>query len=246
MLIILASTYRKDSANILDEVVSLCHEGILSSAQPDAHNTIDPSSSTWAWLTTAHGELSLASIPTLQQNFTAPMRAAIVPRTYKAAISCGQLMSLTEMQAAHDKINHTLFRWSTIIESCNRWVDGERYETCSVLTDIAKHVGFGYSGPLKSVLIIDFHIRKFLEFSQRSTERHLEILLKESTDLSLIVKKVIWGYPLTRHQMIILMFYDLDFLMKTVDEVLKQNKFNSIYQPGFFVCRSSTSCSYCD
>ena len=143
-------------------------------------------------------------------------------------------MHLTEMQAAHDKINHTLAKWITIIGSCHRWVDGERYETCSVLTDIVRDAGMGYIGPLTSVDIIDFHIKKFLEFSKQTTERHLEILLKESTDLSLIVKKVIWGYPLTRHQMIILMFYDLDFLMKTVDEVLKQNKFNPIYQPGFF------------
>ena len=34
--------------------------------------------------------------------------------------------------------------------------------------------------------------------------------------------------------MIILMFYDVDFLMKTVDIVLKQNKYNPIYQPGYF------------
>ena len=34
--------------------------------------------------------------------------------------------------------------------------------------------------------------------------------------------------------MIILMFYDLEFLMKTVDVVLKQHKFNPIYYPGFF------------
>jgi hypothetical protein len=154
--------------------------------------------------------------------------------TFRAALSCGQLMSLTMMQAAHDKINHTLLKWREIIGSCHRWVDGERHETCSVLTDIVRHGGMGYNGPLKSVDIIDFHIGKFLEFSQRTTARQLEILLKESTDLPLIVKKIIWGYPLTRHQMIILMFYDLDFLMKTVDEVLKQNKFNPIYYPGFF------------
>ena len=60
------------------------------------------------------------------------------------------------------------------------------------------------------------------------------MLLKESIDLSLIVKKIIWGYPLTRHQMIILMCYDVDFLMKTVDIVLKQNKYNQIHQPGYF------------
>ena len=60
------------------------------------------------------------------------------------------------------------------------------------------------------------------------------MLLKESIDLSLIVKKIIWGYPLTRRQMIILMFYDVDFLMKTVDIVLKQSKYNQIHQPGYF------------
>ena len=60
------------------------------------------------------------------------------------------------------------------------------------------------------------------------------MLVKESTDLSLIVKKIVRGYPLTRHQMIILMFYDVDFLMKAVDIVLKQNKYNQCYQPGYF------------
>ena len=129
----------KIAANVIDQVVSLCHEGILSGAQPDAHNTIDPSSSTWDWLTTAHGELSLASIPTLQPNITAPVRAAIVPRTFRAALSCGQLMSLTMMQAAHDKINHTLLKWSKIIGSCHRWVDCERHETTYTNTCINVH-----------------------------------------------------------------------------------------------------------
>ena len=151
----------------------MCHEGVLSGAQPDAHNTIDPSSSTWDLLTTARGELSLASIPTLQPNFTAPMRAAIVPRSYKAAVASGELMSLTEMQAAHDKINHTLRKWAGVIEACDRWIDGERHESCSVLTEIAEKAGFGYRGPLRPVLIIDHHVRGFLDFSARSTERHL-------------------------------------------------------------------------
>ena len=30
------------------------------------------------------------------------------------------------------------------------------------------------------------------------------------------------------------MFYDVDFLMKTVDQVLTQNKHNPLYQPGFY------------
>ena len=34
--------------------------------------------------------------------------------------------------------------------------------------------------------------------------------------------------------MIIIMFYDVDFLMKAVDIVLRQNKYNPIYQPGYF------------
>ena len=62
-----------------------------------------------------------------------------------------------------------------------------------MLTEIAEKAGFGYRGPLRPVLIIDHHVRGFLDFSARSSERHLEMLLKESTDLSLIVKKVIWG-----------------------------------------------------
>ena len=130
----------KITADITEKVLSMCHEGVLSGAQPDAHNTIDPSSSTWDLLTTARGELSLASIPTLQPNFTAPMRAAIVPRQYKAAAQCGELMHLTEMQASHDKINHTLQKWAGIIEACNRWIDGERHGYCSVLAEIAEHV----------------------------------------------------------------------------------------------------------
>ena len=39
---------------------------------------------------------------------------------------------------------------------------------------------------------------------------------------------------LTRHQMRILMLYDVDFLMKTVDVVLKQNRYNQCHQPGYF------------
>ena len=58
--------------------------------------------------------------------------------------------------------------------------------------------------------------------------------MKESISLSLIVKQIIWGYPLTRHHMIILMFYDVDFLMKTIDVVLKQNKYNPCIQPGYY------------
>ena len=34
--------------------------------------------------------------------------------------------------------------------------------------------------------------------------------------------------------MIILMFYDVDFLMTTVDVVLKQNKYNPCFQPGYY------------
>jgi len=103
-----------------------------------------------------------------------------------------------------------------------------------VIRDIAENSGFGYRGPNNPVQVIDYMVSEFLAYSDNSTQRHLEILLKESTDLSLIVKKIVWGYPLTRHQLIILMFYDLDFLMKTVDIVLKQNKYNQTYQPGYF------------
>ena len=30
------------------------------------------------------------------------------------------------------------------------------------------------------------------------------------------------------------MFYDVDFMIKTVDQVLKQNELNPLYQPGYF------------
>ena len=33
--------------------------------------------------------------------------------------------------------------------------------------------------------------------------------------------------------MILIMFHDVDFLMKTVDVVLKQNKYNPCFQPGY-------------
>ena len=31
-----------------------------------------------------------------------------------------------------------------------------------------------------------------------------------------------------------LMFYDIDFLMKVADEILTQNKLNALYQLGFY------------
>ena len=59
-------------------------------------------------------------------------------------------MSLTEMQAAHDKVNPTLRKWAGVIEACNRWIDGERHENCSVLKEIAEEGGFGYMGSKSS------------------------------------------------------------------------------------------------
>ena len=100
--------------------------------------------------------------------------------------------------------------------------------------ELAQDVGFGYNGPLDSKLIIGWHVQAFLRYSNNSINRHLEHVVKEFTSPPVLVKKLIWGYPLTRHQCIILMFYDVDFLIKTVDQVLKQNKLNSLYQPGYF------------
>ena len=52
----------KIAANAIEKVVSLCHKGVLSGAQPDAYNIIASSTLQWESLTTAHGELNLGSI----------------------------------------------------------------------------------------------------------------------------------------------------------------------------------------
>ena len=39
------------------------------------------------------------------------------------------MMSLTEMQIAHDKIHPTLQRWAGVIEACHRWIDGDVMKT---------------------------------------------------------------------------------------------------------------------
>ena len=127
--------------------MSKCHEGVQSGAQPDAHNTIDPSYAMWEFLT-GGTELRLSNIPTLQQNFTAPMRRVVMPRSFSAAVPCGEMMSLTEMQAARDKVHPTLRKWTGVIEACHRWIDGERHENCSVLKDIAEEGVFGYVAPM--------------------------------------------------------------------------------------------------
>ena len=222
------------TANTTEEVVSKCHQGVLSNAQPDAHNTIDQSYPMWELLTGSGGELMPGSVRMLQPNFTAPIRHAIIPRSFTAAVATGELMNLTSMQAAHDKVDNTLRERIHDIDACDRWIDGERYENCSVIRDIVENSGFGYRGPNSPVQVIDYMVRECLAYSDKSIQRHLEMLLKESTDLSLIVKKIVWGNPLTRHQLIVLMFYDLDFLMKTVNIVLKQNKYNQTHQPGYF------------
>ena len=175
------------TANTIEEVVSKCHQGVLSNARPDAHYTIDQSFPMWKLLTGSSGELMLGSILTLQ------LRHAIIPRSFTAAMETGQLMNLTSMQAAHDKVDNTLKKWVHAIDACDRWIDGERYENCSVMRDIAENTGFGYRGPNNPVQVIDYMVRELLAYSDNSTQRHFEMLLKESTDLSLIVKKIVWG-----------------------------------------------------
>ena len=70
---------RRLAANNTEDVVSQCHEGIQSGAQPDPHNTIDSSYAMWELLT-GGTELRLSSILTFQPNLTAPMRRVPVPR----------------------------------------------------------------------------------------------------------------------------------------------------------------------
>ena len=91
-------------------------------------------------------------------------------------------MNLTSLRAAHDKVDNTLRKWVSVIDACDRWIDGERYENCFVIRDIAENSGFGYRGPNSPVRVIDYMVREFLAYSDKSTQRHLEMLLKESTD----------------------------------------------------------------
>ena len=188
------------AANHTEVVVSQCLEDVKSGALPDARNTIDPNYYIWALLTGSGTELRLSNIPGLQPSF---YRRVILPRAFYAATVCGELMTLTDIQAAHDLVHPILRKWNGVIEACHRWLDGYRDENCSVLRDIAEEGAFGYDGPNKPVRVSDYHVRTFLAYSGNSTLRHLEIIVKESSSLSLIVKHIIWGYPLTRHQMII-------------------------------------------
>ena len=102
-------------------------------------------------------------------------------------------MSLTDIQAAHVFVNPTLSRWTSVMEACHRWIDGERRESWSVLKDIAEEGGFGYVGPNEPVRVIDYHVRQFLAYSGNSIHRHLEVIVEESIDLSLIVKRLSGG-----------------------------------------------------
>ena len=80
---------RRVTANTTEGVVSKCHQGVLSNARPDAHNTIDQSYPMWKLLIGSSGELMLGSVLTLQPNFTAPIRHAIIPRSFTAAVATG-------------------------------------------------------------------------------------------------------------------------------------------------------------
>ena len=129
---------RRLAANNTEVVVSQCLVNLQSGAQPDAHNTIDPHYAIWDLLIDSGTELRLSVFPLLQQNFTAPTGRVIIPRAFSAAVACGELMSLTDIQAAHDFVNPTLSRWTSVIDACHRWIDGERRKNCSVLKDIAE------------------------------------------------------------------------------------------------------------
>ena len=103
-----------------------------------------------------------------------------MPGAFSAAAACGGMMSLTEIQAAHDLVHPILRKWTGVIEACHRWIDEERRENCSVLKDVAKEGGFGYVGPNEPVRVIDYHVRQFLAYSGNSIHKHLEVLVKES------------------------------------------------------------------
>ena len=225
------SPTRRLAANNTEVVVSQCLENVKSGALPDAHNTVDPYYAIWELLTGSGTELPRSNIPGLQPSF---YRRVILPRAFSAATVCGELMTLTDIQAAHDLVHVILRKWNGVIGACHSWPDGYRDENCSVLKDIAEEGAFGYDGPNEPARIIDYHVRKFLAYSGNSTLRHLEIVVKESTSLPLIVKHISWGYQLTRHQMIIIFFYGVDCLMKTIGVVLKQNKYNPCIQPGYY------------
>ena len=61
---------------------------------------------------------------------------------HSAATVCGELMTLTDIQVAHDLVHPMLRKWNGVIEACHRWLDGYRDENCSVLKDIAENYAF--------------------------------------------------------------------------------------------------------
>ena len=133
------SPTRRLAANNTEVVVPQCLEDVKSGALPDAHNTIDPHYAIWELLTGSGTELRLSNIPGLQASF---YRRVIIPRAFSAATVCGELMTLTDIQAAHDLVHPMLRKWNGVIEACHRWLDGYRDENCSVLKDIAENYAF--------------------------------------------------------------------------------------------------------
>ena len=81
----------------------------------------------------------------------------------------------------------------------------------------------------------------FIQFARDTSTSHLVEVVKDSTHRLLILKKIIWVYLLTSHQ-VIYMFYDIEFLMKVVDATLKQNKFNNIDHAGFILGGTQACC----
>ena len=121
---------RRLAANNTEVAVSQCLENVKSGAQPDAHNTIDPHYAIWELLTGSGTELRLSNIPGLQPSF---YRRVILPRAFSAATVCGELMTLTDIQALHDLVHPVLRKWNGVIEVCDSWLDGYRGDNCSVL-----------------------------------------------------------------------------------------------------------------
>ena len=114
---------RRLTANSIGDVLTQCHKGVDSGVQPNPHNTIDSFYAMWELLTGGKA-LKFSNIPTLQPNWTAPMRRVVMPRSFTAAMACGEMMSHTELQAAHDKVHPTLQKWVGVIEACHQWIDG--------------------------------------------------------------------------------------------------------------------------
>ena len=143
---------RRLVANNTESVVAQCVQTVKTSAQPDVHHVIEERHRAWDLITDSGTELRISGIPGLSIHFD---RTRIIPRTFSVALAGRELMSLTEISFAHDLVPSTLRKWSSAINTCNRWLDGNIDDKCSVLRDLVRDGGFGYTGQFDSKIIVD-------------------------------------------------------------------------------------------